>query len=232
MPLTRPRTALREKALAGLPLFARSAMKDSDANIRRGTAAMNQALLNKTTVHRAMFRNGLGWVDFEWGDAKKGIAHIIAQRMAKDDMSEAQVLHFLTHGLVDAIANGTEQSRALMGVSLNVRLIHGDNIAVLVKRPASNAWVLTGFERWPSGEQGVFSIPSCLRKPCLRVRATVWELTVMSVSANPGRMAARCSRAARPTFRARSAPRAWSARRGRLRLAILTLAFCLPCALK
>jgi hypothetical protein len=39
---------------------SRSAMKGSDANIRRGTAAMNKALLDKTTVHRAMFRNGLG----------------------------------------------------------------------------------------------------------------------------------------------------------------------------
>lgn len=74
--------ALREKPQGGLPLFARSAATDSAANIRGGTAAMNEALLDKTTVHRAMFRNGLGWVDFEWGDVKKGIAHIIAQRSA------------------------------------------------------------------------------------------------------------------------------------------------------
>jgi hypothetical protein len=37
--------ALREKALRSLPLFSRSAMKNSDA------------------VHRVMFRNRLGWVD-------------------------------------------------------------------------------------------------------------------------------------------------------------------------
>jgi hypothetical protein len=30
--------------------------------------AINQALLNQTTVHRAMFRNGLCWIDFAWGD--------------------------------------------------------------------------------------------------------------------------------------------------------------------
>jgi hypothetical protein len=45
-------------------LFSRSAMKDSDANIRRGVAAMNLALLVKIMAQRAMFRNGLSWVDF------------------------------------------------------------------------------------------------------------------------------------------------------------------------
>ena len=46
---------------------SRSAMKSVDANIRRGEQALAKALNEKTTVHRAMFRNGPGWVDFVWG---------------------------------------------------------------------------------------------------------------------------------------------------------------------
>lgn len=53
-----------------------------------------------------MFRNGLGWVDFEWGDSKKGIAHIIAQRMAKDGMSEAQATRFLVEAISATVALG------------------------------------------------------------------------------------------------------------------------------
>jgi hypothetical protein len=84
-----------------MPLFARSAMKDTEANIRRGLAAMNQALLNKATVHRAMFRNGLGWVDFEWGDVgtvkpsgktkgAMGLAYIPEARQRMDGMMEQE----------------------------------------------------------------------------------------------------------------------------------------------
>jgi len=40
--------------------FSRSAMKSVDANVRRGTQALTKALNEKTTVRRAMFRNGLG----------------------------------------------------------------------------------------------------------------------------------------------------------------------------
>jgi hypothetical protein len=41
---------------------------DCCAKFRRGMLAINQALLNQTSVYRAMFRNGLCWIDFAWGD--------------------------------------------------------------------------------------------------------------------------------------------------------------------
>lgn len=47
------------------PSFSRSAMKSVDANIARGSEAMNKAILEKAAQHRAMHRAGLGWVDFE-----------------------------------------------------------------------------------------------------------------------------------------------------------------------
>ncbi|MDO4440586.1 MAG: hypothetical protein Q4B81_00200 [Moraxella sp.] len=52
-----------------------SAMTSMSANIKRGEKAMNTALTNKTTVHRAMYLQGNddfhgGWVDF-WGSADR-----------------------------------------------------------------------------------------------------------------------------------------------------------------
>lgn len=69
------------------PSFSRSTMKSVDANIARGSEAMNKAILEKADQHRAMHRAGLGSVDFVWGDDKRGIAHILAQRQAKDGMT-------------------------------------------------------------------------------------------------------------------------------------------------
>lgn len=155
--------ALREKAQDGLPLFSRSAMKDNEANIRRGTAAMNEALLNKTTVHRAMFRNGLGWVDFEWGDVglvkpsgktkgAMGLAHILEARQRKDGMTEQQAQHLL-HEIVVTIAKGTETNRLDYDHASTVTLQLGKVEALLVKHAGSNAWVLTGWK----GDPGVAS---------------------------------------------------------------------------
>jgi hypothetical protein len=59
-----------------------------------------------------MFRNGLGWVDFEWVDANKEFVHIIEQRMAKDGTSASHLPHFLNHGLLDVVANGTKERAA------------------------------------------------------------------------------------------------------------------------
>lgn len=47
-------------------------MKSVEANIVRGREAMTKAILDKNSVHRAMYRNDLdGWVDFEWGSVGK-----------------------------------------------------------------------------------------------------------------------------------------------------------------
>ena len=43
------------------PSFSRSAMKSVDANIARGSEAMNKAILEKAAQHRAMHHAGLGW---------------------------------------------------------------------------------------------------------------------------------------------------------------------------
>jgi Large polyvalent protein associated domain 39/phage-Barnase-EndoU-ColicinE5/D-RelE like nuclease1 len=161
--------ALREKAQNGLPLFARSAMKDSDANIRRGTAAMNAALLNQTTVHRAMFRNGLGWVDFEWGDVgtvkasgktkgAMGLAHILEARQRKDGMTEQEAVRLLGD-VVTTIATGTETARRHFGDSVNVTLQLGNVEAVLVKHAGSNAWVLTGWQVNPGATGAGYVAP-------------------------------------------------------------------------
>ncbi|RRD41611.1 PLxRFG domain-containing protein [Comamonadaceae bacterium OH3737_COT-264] len=148
----------------GLPMFSRSAMKDAQANIRRGREALAKAVTEKTSVHRAMFRNGLGWVDFVWGDegrvmpngrtvGGRGLAHILEARRRKDGMSHDRVSRLLDN-LVQTIAKGREIGRAQMHGSTNLRVEHEGNLAVLVKNPGSNAWMLTGFEMRPSGEAG------------------------------------------------------------------------------
>lgn len=90
------------------PSFSRSAMKSVDANIARGSEAMNKAILEKAAQHRAMHRAGLGWVDFVWGDDKRGIAHILAQRQAKDGMTRQEAIQLL-EGLVSLL--GASASR-------------------------------------------------------------------------------------------------------------------------
>jgi hypothetical protein len=143
------------------PLFSRSAMKDSDANIRRGQAALQQALLSQTTVHRAMFRNGLGWVDFVWGDAGTvktsgnvvggmGLAHILEARQRKDGMSAQQAIAILDN-MVEVIARGGEFHRKSVGASERVGLATNSNIVWMIRAPGSNAWVVTAYEKNPDG---------------------------------------------------------------------------------
>jgi len=141
-------------ALQAQVAFSRSAMKSVDANVARGRDAMNRALLEKADQNRAMFRNGLGWVDFVWGDAKKGIAHILEQRQSQDGMSRKDAERLLTDRLVQTIASGTEAQRIESGGSVNLRLQHNGDMAILVKNPGSNSWLLTGFEIKPSGGTG------------------------------------------------------------------------------
>jgi hypothetical protein len=88
------------------------------------------------------------------GDAKKGIAHIIAQRMAKDGMSEAQVLRFLTQAVPETIAMGQTVPPDPVG-GTRLRIAHDGNTAFLVKGQAANSWVLTAFEDRPSDGRGV-----------------------------------------------------------------------------
>ena len=146
-----------ESELPGFSMASRSPMKSVDANIRRGKEAMAKALSEKTTIHRAMFRTGMGWVDFVWGDVggdvksngqrpgEKGIAHIIEARQRKDGLTEKQTVALLDR-IVETIARGSEVKRREFNGHQRVDLGYNGVLATLVKNPGSNAWLLTGFE--------------------------------------------------------------------------------------
>ncbi|WP_315569255.1 LPD38 domain-containing protein [Haemophilus parahaemolyticus] len=142
--------------------YSRSPIKSVDANIKRGREAMNKAIAERRTVHRAMFNHNLdGWVDFEWGDdgltkpfnkkgepVGKGISHIIEARMRKDGMSYDQVVRMLTQNIVDTIAKGRVHKEAILpdGKVKNVQLDYNGHRAVLIKKKGNNGWILTAFE--------------------------------------------------------------------------------------
>jgi len=137
--------------------LSQSAMKSVAANIKRGREANTQALLNKSTVHRAMFRQGMGWVDFEWGDeggeitpkgkrpGAKGIAHIIEARQRKDGLSN-QEARSLLFDLVDTIAKGEEVNRYEQQGSIRITINDGHHEVLLVKDKGSNSWMVTGYK--------------------------------------------------------------------------------------
>ncbi len=142
-------------------MFSRSPMKSVDANVRRGQLALAKALDEKTTVHRAMFRNGLGWVDFVWGaegvvkasgktKGAMGLSHIIEARQRKDALSDREVLTLL-EGIVDAIASGAEISRSELESATRVGLEKGGTVVWLTKQKGSNAWIVTAYEKNPDG---------------------------------------------------------------------------------
>lgn len=131
----------------GKPEFdSASPIKSVTANITRGKAAMNKAIMEKTTVHRAMYRNDLGWVDFEYGSDKQGIKHIIKRRMESDGMTYDEVVHMLVDTIVQTIAQGSTQRRTERGLSTRINIVFNSHEASLIKREGSNAWLLTAFE--------------------------------------------------------------------------------------
>ncbi|MDD3018514.1 MAG: hypothetical protein PHE74_09110, partial [Comamonas sp.] len=137
-------------------MFSRSAMKSTEANIARGRESLAKALNEKTTVHRAMFRNGLGWVDFVWGSEGRvkpsgktqgamGIAHILEARQRKDGLSEKEAIQSLSK-VVESIALGQEVARLSYDNSVAVRVENAGYRVSLTQNPGSNAWVVTAFE--------------------------------------------------------------------------------------
>ncbi len=158
-------TGISSKLVDADPLFSQSAMKSVEANIKRGRDAMTKALLDKTSVHRAMFRNGLGWVDFVWGDeggkikksgkrpGAKGIAHILEARQRKDDLSKSEAEKMLFN-LVDTVAKGEEVTRYEQGNSINISLVEDRFRVYLAKNKGSNAWIVTGFEDFEPDSDG------------------------------------------------------------------------------
>ena len=144
--------------------YSQSAIKDIQANIKRGTKAMNDVLLTKADVHRAMYRNDIGWIDFVWGDTgiiktngktkgAKGISHIIEARMRKDKMSYADVVKMLTQDVVSTIALGEtyKQFYSADGKNTSLKIRHKGYETNLIKRIGSNAWIITAYELFEDG---------------------------------------------------------------------------------
>lgn len=102
-----------------------------------------------------MWRSDLGWINFVWGDAKKGVAHIISKRMSADGMTREQVLRLLTEDLVKVIAWGETVRRDDLGNASRLVVERGGVQAILSRNNSTNGWLLSGFEmRGASGEAG------------------------------------------------------------------------------
>lgn len=147
-----------------------SPMKSVDANVRRGLESLAKALDEKTTVHRAMYRNGLGWVDFVWGDVGKikpsgktkgamGLAHIFEARQRKDGLTDAEVRTLLA-GIVNAIASGAEVRRNEVSYSISVTVQKDGIEAILTKSKASNTWLVSGWNKINPADSGAGSVAS------------------------------------------------------------------------
>ena len=76
---------------------------------------MNKAVLERSDVRRAMFRSGLGWVDFVWGNDKGGLQHILKQRQHFDGMTLIEATQLLTRDMVNTIASDEETRRQGIG---------------------------------------------------------------------------------------------------------------------
>lgn len=154
--------------------YSRSPIKSVEANIKRGRNAMNIAIAERRTVHRAMFNHNLdGWVDFEWGDdglikpfnkkgepVGKGISHIIEARMRKDGMSYDQVTKMLTSDIVETIAKGSVAGHWVRneGKSESIQIDYNGHRAGLIRNKGSNAWLLTAFELYPTDVNSAGSV--------------------------------------------------------------------------
>ena len=140
---------------------SQSAMKSVKANITRGRNAMNTAITEKRTVHRAMYRNELGWIDFEWGDTGRirpngktsggmGLSHIIEARMRKDGLTYQNTVKMLVVDIVRVIAEGAETKRVYNEKQKETRLTldHDNHEVILIKKKGNNGWVVSGDEKF------------------------------------------------------------------------------------
>lgn len=133
-------------------------LKSKEENIARGSQAMEQAIQYHQDVPNAMFRDGVGWIDFIWGTegvvkesgktkGAKGVSHIIEARMRKDNLSYAEAVAFLTQQVPDIIANGRIERDYEISGTRAIAIIRTDGSEVhLIKKGSDNAWLLTGFE--------------------------------------------------------------------------------------
>lgn len=125
-----------------------------ERNIQRGNQAVEYILRehangNDATVHGAMHRTDIGYVDFLWGAPGKGakfkkgygLAHILAKHGAE---SGREILS----KIVETIAKGTEieeQHSLGAGKQYRIKIHHGGYTAIL-SAGNKNTWLLTGWE--------------------------------------------------------------------------------------
>ena len=129
-------------------------------NIRRGRAAMAHVIAHQDDARSAMYRPGLGWIDFVWGSAggaasragkrkgAMGVAHILEARQRKDGMTEAQTLR-LAMFLPEVLARGLVARSDTYEDSRRAVISFAGYEATLVKRRNSNAWLLSGWKNNP-----------------------------------------------------------------------------------
>lgn len=190
-------------------LLSRSPMKSVAANIDRGLNALANAITGKTTVHRAMYRNGLGWVDFVWGDegrvkpsgktvGAKGLSHILEARMRKDGLTESKAIEVLGE-LVRTIASGTEFDRKVFADVIRAGIKHDGFVAWLAKRPGANSWIVTGYEVDPDKEAAGRATATSTTSVASRTRdgegaGSGESLTALSRAGNQGTAAERADK--------------------------------------
>lgn len=156
---------------------SRTAKEDPEVNISRGRAAMERAFQNKTTVHRAMYRKDLGWIDFIMGteggerlaNAKhgkgRGLLHLIEARVNRDHLNKEEIQQLLDD-LVVTIARGTVLRRTEVAGRFRVMIGYRDAEVSITKNPASNAWLLTGyFVRNEDDQKGANDFQSSTNRP-------------------------------------------------------------------
>lgn len=126
-----------------------------EGNIQRGNQAAEYILRehakgNDTTVHGAMHRPDIGYIDFLWGAPGKGakvkdgygLAHILAKHGAESSKG-------ILAKIVETIAKGTdiEEQKSLHGQGeKRIRIQYDGHTAVLSSAKGKNSWLLTGWE--------------------------------------------------------------------------------------
>lgn len=124
---------------------------------------MAHVLATHEDAELAMFRPGLGWIDFIWGTEGKpptpsgrrkgarGVAHILEARQRKDGLTEDQAQR-LALFLPEVIARGT-RVRAVGAHAVNERIAFAGYEAVLAPAVGGQGarWLLTGWRVAPDG---------------------------------------------------------------------------------
>lgn len=125
-------------------------------NIQRGNEAVKHLIREHaagrdTTVHGAMHRPDVGYIDFPWGTPGKGakfkkgygLAHILAKHGPESGRG-------ILSKIVETLAKGTDielQRYPMKGVQARIKIHYRDYTAILSdKNGKKNAWLLTGWE--------------------------------------------------------------------------------------